>query len=97
MDDEPAVREVGRRVLLANGYGCVEAESIERALETVKTTQVHAAILDVRLPGRRSGRDVLTEFRSQAELSKIPVLIMIGTVLREAEKASITSQRAYLS
>jgi CheY-like chemotaxis protein len=96
LDDEPSVRETGRRFLQAWGYGCVEAESIEHALEMLRTTSVDAAILDIRLPGPRSGLDLLTAFRQRAELSEIPVLIMTGSVLSHAEEAAITKQRGYL-
>src|SRR5689334_17094970 len=95
VDDEPLVRETGRRFLRACGYGCVEAESIDRALEIVQTTPVHAAILDVRLPGHRTGLDLLVSFRQQTGLHDIPVLIMTGSVLSEAEEAAITKQRAF--
>jgi DNA-binding response OmpR family regulator len=74
----------------------VEADSIERAVEILRTTPVDAAILDVRLPGRLTGLDLLTLFRQQAELSEIPVLIMTGGVLSDAEEASIARQRGFL-
>jgi CheY-like chemotaxis protein len=96
LDDEATVRDVGRRFLEAFGYGCVEADSIERAVEILRTTPVTAAILDVRLPGRLTGLDLLTLFRQQAELSQIPVLIMTGGVLSDAEEASIARQRGFL-
>ena len=96
LDDEPMVRETGRRYLRAFGYACVEADSVERAIEIVRTTPVDAAILDVRLPGQQTGLDLLTTFRQQAELSQIPVLIMTGGVLTDAEEASITRQRGFL-
>ena len=96
MDDEPIVRETVRRFLLACGYGCIEADSIERALEILRTTRVDAAILDVRLPGPRSGLDVLAAFRQEAGLSKIPVFIMTGGVLTDDEEAAITKQRGFL-
>src|SRR3954464_9929446 len=96
VDDEPLVRETGRRFLHMCGYQCVEAESVERAAEMVTTTAVDAAILDVRLPGPKSGLDLLASFREQSALTKIPVLIMTGSVLTYAEEASITRQRAFL-
>jgi CheY-like chemotaxis protein len=86
LDDEPTVRDVGRRFLEAFG----------RAVEILRTTPVDAAILDVRLPGRLTGLDLLTQFRQQAELSQIPVLIMTGGVLSDAEEASIARQRGFL-
>jgi CheY-like chemotaxis protein len=96
LDDEASVRDVGRRFLQTCGYACVEADSIERAVEILRTTSVDAAILDVRLQGRQTGLDLLTSFRQQSELSEIPVLIMTGGVLSDAEEASITRQRGFL-
>ena len=96
LDDEPTVRETGRRFLTLCGYQCVEAESIERANEMVAHTTVDAAILDVRLPGPITGLDLLASFRKQPRLTEIPVLIMTGSVLTHEEEASITKQRAFL-
>lgn len=96
LDDEPTVRETGRLFLGAFGYRCIEAESIDAALEMLSTTAVDAAILDVRLPGPRTGLDLLAAFRQRAELSEIPVLIMTGGILTDAEEATITRQRGFL-
>src|SRR5262245_11378617 len=96
VDDEPLVRETGGRFLRANGYACVEAETVDAAVELLRTTSVDAAILDVRLPGQKSGLDLLTTFRQQTGLTDIPILIMTGSVLTPEEETSITKRRAYL-
>jgi CheY-like chemotaxis protein len=96
LDDEPSVRETGRRFLSARGYQCVEAESFEDALQALRTRPVDAAILDVRLPGHHSGLDLLSRLRQDAELSEIPVLIMTGNVLTNSEQADIARQRGVL-
>jgi two-component system, response regulator FlrC len=96
VDDEPIVREMGRRFLNACGYGCLEADSIDAALEMLRSTPVDAAIVDVHLPGQFTGVDLLAAFRAQADLNDIPVLIMTGGVLTEAEEAAITKQRGFL-
>ena len=96
VDDEPAVRETGRRYLTQSGYTCIEAESIQRAVKLITRTTVHAAILDVRLPGHVTGLDLLVAFREQSGMADIPVLIMTGSVLTPEEEASIARQRAFL-
>ena len=96
LDDEPAVRESGRRFLGAHGYGCIEAETFEHALEVLQTTAVDALILDVRLPGQQTGLDLFNALRRQPSLSHVPVLIMTGGVLSDAEESTITKQRGYL-
>jgi DNA-binding response OmpR family regulator len=96
LDDEPGIRRIGRRFLEAAGYGCVEAASIDAAIEILRTTKVIAAILDVRLPGEHSGLDMLVAFREIDEFKTIPILIMTGGAVTETEAADITKHRAFL-
>ena len=96
VDDEPTVRETGRRYLTRAGYTCIEADSIQRAVALIGHTTVNAAILDVRLPGHVTGLDLLAAFREQSGLGDIPVLIMTGSILTAEEEALITRQRAFL-
>ena len=96
LDDEPGIRRIGPRYLEAAGYGCVEAASIDAAIEILRTTKVIAAILDVRLPGEHSGLDMLVAFREIDEFKTIPILIMTGGAVTETEAADITRHRAFL-
>ena len=96
LDDEASVRECGRRFLQAYGYACIEAETMEHALERLQETAVDALILDVRLEGQQTGLDLLTALRRQPATAKVPVLIMTGGVLSDAEEASITRQHGHL-
>ena len=78
------------------GYGCVEADTVARALEILRETPVIAAMLDMRLPGGRTGLDVLNDLRSVPECRDIPVLIVTGSVLTDAEVAAIAKQKAFV-
>jgi DNA-binding NtrC family response regulator len=95
VDDEPMVRETGKRYLTRAGYTCIEADSLERAMDLISETTVHAAILDVRLADA-SGLDLLETFREQSGLADIPVFIMTGGILTPEEELSITRRRAFL-
>jgi len=96
LDDEPFVRHAARRFLKGSGYGCVEAETVERAIELLRTTSVVAAMLDMRLPCGRTGLDVLSEIRQVPEFREIPVLIVTGSILTEAERAAIAKLRGFV-
>jgi CheY-like chemotaxis protein len=96
LDDEPFVRHAARRFLKGSGYGCVEAETVDAAIELLRTTRVVAAMLDMRLPDGRTGLDVLTDLRKVPEFREIPVLIVTGSVLTEAEKLAIAKQRGFV-
>jgi len=96
LDDEPFVRHAARRFLKGSGYACVEADTVDGAIELLRTTPVIAAMLDMRLPEGRTGLDVLTDLRKIPEFREIPVLIVTGSVLTESEKTAITKQRGFV-
>jgi len=96
MDDEPFVRQAARRFLGGSGYSCVEAETVDAALEVLRTTPVVAAMLDMRLQDSRTGLDVLNDLRSLPEFVDIPVMIVTGSILTETEIAAIAKLRGFV-
>ena len=96
LDDERSIRQAARRFLTKSGYGCVEADTVEGAIVLLRTTRVIAAMLDMRLPDGRTGLDLLVDLRSIPELANIPVLIVTGSVLTQAEQTAITKHRGYV-
>ena len=96
LDDEPFVRHAARRFLKGSGYGCVEADTVDGAIALLRSTPVIAAMLDMRLPDGRTGLDVLNDLRQIPEFRNIPVLIVTGSILTEAEKAAIAKLRGFI-
>ena len=96
LDDEPFVRHAARRFLKGSGYECVEAETVEIAMDILRKTPVIAAMLDMRLSDGRTGLDVLTSLRALPEFRQIPVLIVTGSILSDAEKAAIAKLRGFV-
>ena len=96
MDDEENIRRAMRSYLERHGYTALEADSVDRAVETMRANAISAVILDMRLPGTRSGLDALQELRRIPELATVPVLIVTGSVLSEHEERQITRQRAHV-
>jgi DNA-binding response OmpR family regulator len=95
LDDEATVRDSLRRFLKIYGYDSVEAESVEQATAALSRRRIDAVILDVRLPGARTGLDVLDALRERSPRD-IPVLVLTGRSLTEAEERRITSRRGHL-
>lgn len=62
VDDEPKIRDLLRRYLVADGFEVAEASSGEEGLERVRTLRPDVVVLDVRLPGM-DGFEVLAELR----------------------------------
>jgi len=96
LDDEPLVRRTMARFLATYGYAAVEASTFEEAQEILCSRKVFAVILDVRLPGKHTGLDVIAPLRERTELADIPVIVMTGGVVDEDEERLIARHRAHL-
>jgi CheY-like chemotaxis protein len=84
-DDSMAVRKVAERLLTQAGLEVALAASGEEALAWLAKEQPDLIISDVIMPGR-SGYDVCTFVRSQANLAGTPVLLISGIVNEEVFK-----------
>ncbi len=62
VDDEPKIRDLLRRYLVADGFEVAEATTGEEGLDRVRTLRPDVVVLDVHLPGM-DGFDVLAELR----------------------------------
>ena len=96
VDDEPFVRHAARRFLKGSGYGCVESETVEGAIELLRTTPVVATMLDMRLASGQTGLDVLTDLRNAPQFRELPVLIVTGSILTEVESTAIARLRGFV-
>lgn len=84
-DDSMAVRKVAERLLVQAGLEVALASSGEEALAWLAKEKPDVIISDVIMPGR-SGYDVCTFVRSQANLADTPVLLISGIVNDEVTK-----------
>ncbi len=77
VDDDPAVRNAGGRVLTRFGYTVLEAADGEEALEIFarERHRIAAVVLDLTMP-HKSGRDALAELKRMDP--KLPVVLSSG-------------------
>jgi DNA-binding response OmpR family regulator len=73
VEDDRDLRRFLSKALREEGYGAVEAESGDQALDRALDARFSCIILDVMLPGR-DGFDVVTELRSRGVFT--PVLML---------------------
>jgi DNA-binding response OmpR family regulator len=95
VEDEVTTRKSMGLFLNTCGYASIEAPTVERAVEAL-STGISAAVLDVHLAGDRSGLEVLTPIRVRPELADIPVIVLTGGILTDAEEALIKQRHAYI-
>src|SRR5450432_559756 len=78
-DDEKNIRRTLEMVLTGEGYRVLEAESAEKALETLRNPHepVDVAIFDLKLPGM-SGLEALQRLRADDATRDMPVIVVSG-------------------
>ena len=93
VDDEEALRDIGRRLLLKNGYRVMEADSGEEALEVFRNNsdRVDLVLMDLGMPGM-GGRKCFEALREMKPQLKI--VITSGYALEEPERALVSSGKA---
>ena len=96
LDDEKSIRTLLGTYLQKHGFRALEAGSIKKATELLGGNPVDGLILDVRLPGRKSGIDLLAQLRCQPGLATTPAIVLTGGVLADDEQTAIRRHGAHL-
>jgi len=93
IEDDQIVSNVYRNKLAAEGYQAEVALDGETGLKTMHTLQPDAIVLDLVLP-QMSGVEVIKQIRSEADFSKLPIIVFSNTYLtnlvQDAWKAGAT-------
>ncbi|HTV75923.1 MAG TPA: response regulator [Candidatus Baltobacteraceae bacterium] len=93
IEDDQIVANVYRNKLAVEGYQAESAPDGESGLKLMRTFQPDVIVLDLMLP-KMSGVDVIKQIRSEAEFSKLPIIVFSNTYLtnliQEAWKAGAT-------
>lgn len=79
IEDETNIRRFVAANLAARGYKVQEAGDAEQGLEILRSSPPAALILDIRLPGM-SGWDLLQLMTADAQLTRVPVIVMTASV-----------------
>lgn len=86
VDDSPFFRKFIPPIIAAKGYKISTAESVERAIEILQSSnKIDAVITDLQMPGM-SGSDLLDFVRSQDNLKDIPIIALSSFNKEEADE-----------
>jgi DNA-binding response OmpR family regulator len=93
IEDDQIVSNVYRNKLIVEGYQAEVALDGETGLKMMRTFQPDAIVLDLMLP-KMSGVEVIKQIRSEADFSKLPIIVFSNTYLtnliQDAWKAGAT-------
>lgn len=76
VDDDHLIRKVLEHAFSEKGWAPLSAPDAEKALELARSFKPKVIILDIFLPGKWSGLELLSLLKKDGELSQIPVVMM---------------------
>lgn len=98
VDDHAETRRLVRWGLSDGGFTLHEAANASGALQLARALRPDLVILDVVLPGGTDGVELCKQFRADAELAELRVLILsAGTAPKDRQRALDAGANAYLS
>jgi CheY-like chemotaxis protein len=84
VEDDPQLRDMYRTALRAAGYAVTAVEDGTDALRHIEQGLPAVVILDLALP-RLDGRDVHRELKSRPDTRDIPIVVVTGADVSEAD------------
>ena len=94
IDDEPAIREILKNLLIKNGHSVSMASSGEEALVRLDRGDINLALCDIRMPGI-SGLDVLKQAKDK-KIQTVFIMITAYSSIDNAIKAMQLGAHDYL-
>jgi two-component system cell cycle response regulator DivK len=81
VEDNADNRLLVRRILQAEGYSVLEADSARQALDVVQTESPDLILMDINLP-EVDGYSLTTRLKSIPSLSQIPIIALTANVMK---------------
>ena len=81
VEDNAENRLLVRRILQAEGYAVLEAESAQQALDVVQSHRPDLILMDINLP-ETDGYSLTSRLKSLPAFGKIPIIALTANVMR---------------
>ncbi|GJQ52573.1 MAG: hypothetical protein HKUEN02_14200 [Anaerolineaceae bacterium] len=81
VEDNPENRMLIRRVLLAEGYTLMEADTAGQALDLLQTNQPNLILMDINMPDM-DGYTLTAQIKSIPDFEQIPIIALTANVMR---------------
>jgi CheY-like chemotaxis protein len=93
IEDEADIRNFASRVLELEGYRVLQASDGDKGLRMVRENRISLVLLDLKLPGR-DGWVVLSQMKSDPELSSIPVVVFTASAAAQQRSQALAGGAA---
>ncbi len=93
IEDEPGIRNFASQVLQLEGYHVLQAEDGDKGLRLARQNRIALVLLDLKLP-YLNGWAVLSQIKSDPELSAIPVVIFTASAAEPQQNRALAAGAA---
>ena len=96
IEDDLPNRTLVKRVLEAEGYGVLEADSGERGLRVARIGRPALILVDINMPDM-DGYEVTSRLRAMPELANVPIIAVTANVMKgDREKTLAAGCSGYI-
>jgi DNA-binding response OmpR family regulator len=96
VDDAPGIRVSTKLFLEPEGYDVLQAGDAETALSLCNRQRIDLIILDMMLPGKVMGNDIIKQLRKRRATANIPIIAMSGLSAFEDGLLTIDPKMVFL-
>ena len=89
IEDSPDTRDLVKMVLELNGHSVLSAETGEAAMIKLKEFQPDLILMDISLPGKLNGLDIVKKLRADSSFDKTPILALTAHAMQEDQQKSL--------
>ena len=89
IEDSPDTRDLVKMVLELNEHTVLSAETGEAAMIQLAQFQPDLILMDISLPGKLNGLDIVKKLRADRSFDRTPILALTAHAMREDEQKSL--------
>jgi two-component system cell cycle response regulator DivK len=90
IEDDPPSRVLVRRVLEAEGYQVVEAETAQLGLELAFTERPDLILVDINMP-ETDGLEVTVRLRAAPDMVSVPIIAVTANVMKGVREETLAA------
>jgi CheY-like chemotaxis protein len=89
IEDSPDTRDLVKMVLEMNDHSVLSAETGEAAIVALKEFQPDLILMDISLPGKLNGLDIVRKLRADSAFDETPILALTAHAMPQDQKKSL--------
>lgn len=91
IEDAPDTRDLVKMVLELNGHDVLSAETGEAALSKLTHFQPDLILMDISLPGKLNGLDIVKKLRADQSFDNTPILALSAHAMPQDHQKSLNA------